>query len=123
MDNIYDIAIAEFCGFQKTDLGWFDYEEVLNDGYSNTYDQLFFSRDWEWLMAVVDRIESLELSDGNSVNVTIGSTCYCTIRDSNGDGEMIEIVVDNKGTKRDCVYQAVVNFVEWYNKWKSKQPT
>jgi hypothetical protein len=47
-----NILIAEFLGFQKTKLGWFDNEEVLNnvDG-SNTFDFLLFDCSWEWVMS------------------------------------------------------------------------
>ena len=51
--------IAEFIGFQKTNLGWFDNEETMNfksDG--NTYGsyELKFHSSWDWLMPVIEKI-------------------------------------------------------------------
>ena len=45
--------IAEFMGFQLTNLGWYDAEECLNEK-DNTFDDLKFHSDWNWLMPVVE---------------------------------------------------------------------
>ena len=79
---------------------------------SFTAEQTKFHKDWNWLMEVVDRIESLLWKEDNYFNVTIGATCYCVIRDSFGD--TIEILKDGK-TKIEATYNAVVEFIKWYN--------
>jgi hypothetical protein len=58
MNNANNIIIAEFIGMQKTDLGWFDTEEVLNlpNNKDNTFDELLFDKDWNWLISVVNHI-------------------------------------------------------------------
>lgn len=43
--------LADFFGFQKTDLGWFDSEEILNIEGSNTFDFLEFHTSIEWLFS------------------------------------------------------------------------
>ena len=49
--------IAEFMGFQKTTIGWYDNEEVMNfNSDSNTFDELKFHSSWDWLMPVVAKI-------------------------------------------------------------------
>lgn len=62
MENVKgNELIAEFMGVQRTDLGWYDAEELLQLGYTmdNTFDELLFHRSWDWLMCVVHRIQSL----------------------------------------------------------------
>ena len=55
-----NILCAEFLGFQKTNLGWYDFEETLSEFESdNTFDILKFDADWNWIMAVVEKNESL----------------------------------------------------------------
>ena len=53
--------IADFMGFQHTPIGWFDADELLKlpNTTDNTFDELRFDVDWDWLMGVVDKIESL----------------------------------------------------------------
>jgi hypothetical protein len=52
--------VAEFMGFQETDIGWYE----SNDGWfiglsnsSNTFDEyeLSFDTSWDWLMPVVNK--------------------------------------------------------------------
>ena len=76
-----------------------------------------YDTDWNWLMSVVEKIESIvweEIND-TSFNVTIGATSYCVIQDNNGG--MIEIIGEGK-SKLESVYNACVEFVKWYNKNK-----
>jgi hypothetical protein len=111
--------IAEFMGMQDTPIGWYDNEEAFPNllrTEGNTFDNLLFHTSWDWLMPVVERIESFIFDENNSYNVTIGSTNYCIIQDSNGD--RIEIIKDNGETKLKTVYQAVVGFIKQYNKYK-----
>ena len=62
MNSSNNIIIAEFIGMQKTDLGWFDAEEVLNlpNNKDNTFDVLMFDKDWNWLISVVGYITTIE---------------------------------------------------------------
>jgi hypothetical protein len=100
--------IAEFMG----------YPNIANDEDKRDYleDCLKYHKSWDWLMPVVEKIESFIFDENNSYNVTIGSTNYCIIQDSNGDS--VEIIKDNGETKLETVYQAVVQFINQYNKNK-----
>lgn len=73
--------------------------------------------DWNWLMEVVEKIESIvwEHLNDTSFNVTIGATLYCVIQDNNGG--VIEIIGEGK-SKIESVYIACVEFIKWYNKQK-----
>lgn len=74
--------------------------------------ELKFDTDWRWLMHLVDKIENIVLPvTDNCFNVSIGPGLYCTIQDAYG--ELIEINT-NETTKKLTVYNACVNFVEWY---------
>jgi len=50
-----NIKIANYIGMEKTDLGWFDSDEVLKipNESNNTFDILRFDSDWNWLLSVV----------------------------------------------------------------------
>lgn len=118
-----NILIAEFMGWK---LG---HPELLELRWSNewfegrdkktTKGYLHFHTDWNWLMQVVEKIESIT-ADGfdnsdNFFNVTIGCGLYCTIQDAYG--EILEI--DNcKETKIKTVYSACVEFIQWFNNKK-----
>ena len=76
--------------------------------------KLLYHESWEWLMVVVDKIESIIFDENNSYNVTIGSTNYCVIQDSNG--EMYDESEDRGDSKLETTYIALVEFIKWYNK-------
>jgi hypothetical protein len=76
----------------------------------NHYDiiDLKYHTDWNWLMEVVEKIESLENTrfdfQINQYNVRI----Y--------DHENIEFIVElNRDTKIEATYNACVEFIKWYN--------
>lgn len=52
--------IAEFLGFQKTKIGWFDSDGVINLPYTkdNTFDELLFDKSWDWIMPCVGKISN-----------------------------------------------------------------
>ena len=78
---------------------------------------LKYHNDWNQLMEVVEKIESIVWEELNetSFNVTIGATIYCVIQDNNGG--MLEIIGEGR-TKIESVYNAVIQFIKWYNKNK-----
>jgi hypothetical protein len=96
--------LAEFMGFQQTNIGWYDAEEVLlRAERDNTFDNLKFHSDWNWLMEVVEKIESL----GVVVEIR-ESVCYISPFPNNYVSELEE-------TKIQATYIACVRFVKWYN--------
>lgn len=63
-----------------------------------------YNTDWNWLMQVVEKIESLE---------NHGFTIYR--KTTNINGLPIELANTIKGTKIESVYNACVEFVKWYS--------
>ena len=114
--------IAEFMGVKPVD-GFYNGWELHKAGLPFSYGAMGngtsdpkFHASWDWLMPVVEKIETLELlPNDNWFNVTIGGSKYCTIHDSNG--EIAEFMGDAP-TKILCVWFAVIEFIEWYNKNK-----
>ena len=109
-----NILIAEF-------MKW----DILNDmTYSEAtkgkwieLNKLKFHSNWNWLMEVVGRIESLGgavcIGNGNCVMIVfyIGAVTdesYSKTRELTGE------------TKIEAVYNAVVSFIEWYNSAEKK---
>jgi hypothetical protein len=84
------------CG-QMTDETWY-------------VDELKFHESFDWLMPVVDKIETLNF------DVQVGSGCLCRIWDIEG-GRLEEIELSYP-TKLESTYQAVVEFIKWYNETK-----
>lgn len=101
--------IAEFMGmrFESDDF------EFYGDGTNIfTVDQLSFHNSWDWLMPVVEKIESL------GANVLIGRM-LCDIKYTNplNEDEIFEIRIAS-GIKINAVNGAVVKFIKWYNENK-----
>jgi hypothetical protein len=99
--------IAEFLEFQQTNIGWYDTEEVLlRTERDNTFDDLKFHTDWNWLMKVVDKIEGYNY--GATLFIIEDERCH--VNTQNG------FEIDSVGhTKIEAVYNACVEFVKWYN--------
>ena len=99
-------------------------------GTEGDFSYLKYHTSWDWLMLVVEKIESIELNDSNSTNyydvcimpdaVLIGlqsddlENPLILINKSEGVGS-INHHVHLFEKKRDAVYNAVVEFIEWYN--------
>ena len=92
--------IAEFMGFEHTNIGWYDNNEVLPEWLydqlnGNTYDELQFNISWDWLMPVVGKCyEYAEL----------GSYERTEIEES-----LVGIININ------ITHKAVIEFIKWYN--------
>lgn len=65
-----------------------------------------YHSDWNWLMSVVDKIESL----GYLVEIR-ENVCFIKTSEQDYFSELEE-------TKRQAVYKACVEFIKWYNKQK-----
>ena len=77
-----NIKIAEMMGFQKTNLGWFDAEEILLPIKlnSNTFDnnELLFDKSWDWISCVLGEL-SLQFDRNKDEKF---DTLCCEISDS-----------------------------------------
>jgi hypothetical protein len=106
--------IAQFMGNDTDEYGSDVYvpKEMMFNSKSKCMQGVFdfneceFHTDWNWLMPVIRKIEEL----GNDVLIT---TNYIQI--AYDEGEQF-IVIDDLNIKIDSVYNAVVEFINWYNK-------
>jgi hypothetical protein len=79
--------------------------------------KLNYHSSWDWLMPVVEKIENLEYINREgrfnlgSVNFEENYTAYVI---DNGVG----LIQEEGETKLHATYQAVVQFIEWYNEQK-----
>ena len=104
--------VAKFMGFE--------YKSPSDETFILSLDQHNYDRDWNQLMAVVEKIESLPQK---SIRVQI-SGCLCDIiqtkRDSskqaNGGFEDVLLVSRKHNDKRFLVWESVVEFVKLHNK-------
>jgi hypothetical protein len=108
--------IAEFMGFEKeypNSENWFkkyiEDEDVWETRHVN---QLQFHTSWEWLMPVVEKIESL------------GFEFFIVENRSkvkhNTDHSIDVLCYLEGGSKIDITHQTVVEFIKWYNENKTK---
>ena len=107
--------IARFMGIQDTDIGWYDCEDVMPECVhiqegGNTFENLLFHKEWNWLMPVVEQIEATLDADGYRYIVEISNT-LCIIW-SDGDCVTSQMRGHEGLTKIDAVYAAVVEFIK-----------
>jgi len=60
---------------------------------------------WDWLMPVVDKIEN----DCSHEVVVFGDHCHIN------QGDTHDMGYSSKGSKKESTYQAVIEFIKWYN--------
>lgn len=70
-----------------------------------------YKLDWNWLMDVVLKIEQL----GYPVDIFNNT---CSITDVKSEPPTMIVDIPSRMTKIDAVYEAVVEFTEWYKKNK-----
>ena len=74
---------------------------------------LIFHSDWNWLMEVVEKIESI-LPDDSIITIEY-KNCFIPVLD---DEEPFTIEGGGK-TKIEAVYNACLEFIKWYNENKN----
>lgn len=84
-----------------------------NTNYDEEIDELKFHSDWNYLMQVVEKIESL-----NFVVQVHLSSCFIKEQEHFINGKGIWRGKSHAKTKIEAVYNACVTFIEWYNKQK-----
>jgi hypothetical protein len=125
-----DILLADFVEWKKYEtFSYFTpfYQNYLSrDGLADTsifhQNSLKFNSSWDWLMIVVEKIESIKDEHHGYFGVYINSNS-CSIQGTNLKTDVKQIppiyysnfVLNNK---LQATYQAVVEFVKWYNENK-----
>ena len=102
--------IADFMGivFHDDEDKWYDADGLYLDG-------LYFNESWDWLMPVVEKIESIE-DEHRCAKYNVNTVqCFVEIVDNHTSEEIIELDGD---TKKEATYKAVVEFIKWYNENK-----
>lgn len=101
MENIIENnkIIAEFMGYPKYKINFIGKRLNFENSKHNTY-----HKDWNWLMKVVEKIESLEDNLKNE-----------TKEDFKQFQKILSLPVY---TKIEVVYNSCVNFIKWYNENK-----
>lgn len=96
--------IADFIGMQKTDMGYYDYEELLNLPYTqdNTFDVLLFDKSWDWLIPVIQLCKERQVFGTQNLINNMDDVFACDL----------EI---------EHMYGVVVTFIKFYNKNKQKE--
>jgi len=77
-----------------------------------TIGQLKFHKDWNWLMEVVEKIESLDYN----FNITSGDA---TVLINHGVIYQTNIYRIDGTNKIQAVYNTCVEFIKWYNEQKA----
>ena len=99
--------IAEFMGYIKhTQTKAY----LTTDGYFHERD-LKFHKDWNWLMEVVEKIESIGFTFETKKN-------WARITRK---GENIILRWEEDKTKIEAVYNACIEFIKWYNENSAKE--
>jgi hypothetical protein len=74
---------------------------------------------WQGLMRIVSKIESLESQKFGRFIVQIYDDC-CTIQATNRTKENTYSKLYCSKDKKNSVYQSILLFLEWYNKYETK---
>lgn len=80
-------------------------------------DELKFHKSWDWLMLVVDKIETY-LADGCNVDISYNTCTICVVvgNDFKGytENDGFDIVITSN-SKTEATYSACIEFVKWFN--------
>ena len=115
--------IAEFMGFEiKNKINYIppslpNFMKKAEHLKVDKSENLPFHNDWNWLMQVVEKIESIKI-ETYKVRVDIYFNC-CQINPTHW--EQLISIYGNKETKIEAVYNACIEFIKWYNENSAKE--
>ena len=108
--------IAEFIQYEREGIKYFIPEHGYiksNGDWKDTFEgsELKYNKSWDWLMPVVNKIElqSKEIFDNYEDVIINGCSCLIELPE---EYKNINVIED---CKIKAVYNAVVQYVEWYN--------
>ena len=106
--------IAEFIGWKEQEEDFMFNPKTSGSTYVKS---LLFHKDWNWLMEVVEKIESIGgavcIGNGNCVMIIF----YLTDVMGESYSKTRELIGE---TKIQAVYNACVEFIKWYNENSAK---
>jgi len=110
----YNILIALFMGFESKNYPVNNYwarptHAIENEEFCYSVGDLKYHESWDWLIPVVEKIETMEFTTQIQHN-------DCIIYD--GENEFRQFG-DRRRTKFETTHQAVIDFINWYNEQKS----
>lgn len=117
---------GEYIGYRELDV---DKYSTYQDGWGHrphacVFSELRFHSSWDWLMPVVEKIESLNFTDSDGEEYSFDVTIRygdVTIEDEDSTRKNFHIHKHGTdGNKLNAVYEAVIEFIEWYNVNKLK---
>ena len=85
-----------------------------------TWASMKFNTSWDWLMPVVEKIESLNF-DNYTVGWESSKNFFCFYK-SFDTGEREDTINVERSSNIESAYHAVVKFIQWYNTQPTKQP-
>lgn len=105
--------IAEFMGIEEVNCNQSDRYRLTSSPYSGIFTMshcryLHFDRSYEWLMPVVEKIEQLD--KGYKFQV-----CRRRVQIMEDSGTQLHVLTVKKGSKRESIWEAVVQFIQWHN--------
>lgn len=114
--------IAEFMGFDFAKST--KEEDYCADSFTRewrtrevplTVDDLEYNTSWDWLMSVVEKINTTRIPDNEFPASVIIYRTTCHVNDDTN----IIVETTSKGSLIECVWQACVQFIQWYNSQNS----
>ena len=109
--------IAEFMGRKGKVNNHLYWVNIPNSKWVSLEEMKFHSS-WDWLMPVVEKIETFIFEDDEYYNFHILGGCSVYVISSHGN-ELI--YSDKEQSKLECLWIAVVEFIKWYNNDKEKE--
>lgn len=106
--------IAEFMGVKMGE----PYMWRIGSTVPLTEEHLAYHESWDWLMPVVEKIETTEIHGLATASVCIEDT-ECEIKDYGTDSS--SFAYEEGDTKIEAVWKACVAFIEWYNTQNQNQ--
>ena len=107
--------IAEFMEYKKNTPSKDFFQHPTEKNRYDRIEFLSYNSDWNWLMEVVEKIESI-LPDDSIITIEY-KNCFIPVLD---DEEPFTIEGGGK-TKIEAVYNACLEFIKWYNENSAKE--